>query len=268
LEVRHGEVAVTSGRGSSFQELQIGDISFACTSFQGAVDWVIARAAAGGSGLNIRLANAYNVTLAHEQVEYRNLLARTGLNFPDGAPVAWLMHRRARGRVTDRVRGPSLFRAVLDQGRSADLTHFFMGSTDETLARLCAAVKRDYPGARIVGSFSPPFANVDDDFVDLCLEEAERAGASIIWLGLGTPKQDQLGTRLSEKADLLTVNVGAAFDFVAGTVREAPNWVQKSGFEWLYRLVSEPGRLWRRYLIGNFQFLRAVTSRKPAHRKA
>nr|WP_254925661.1 MULTISPECIES: WecB/TagA/CpsF family glycosyltransferase [unclassified Rhodococcus (in: high G+C Gram-positive bacteria)] len=217
--------------------------------------------------LPIRLSNAYCVALAGSDSTYRELLNGRGVNFPDGTPVIWFMRRRsAIGSEPRRVRGPSLFGEVLREGRSSSLTHFFLGTDRETLSRLVRNVNEKYPGVVVSGTYDPPFAPVTEAFIDDCVEEVESSGADVVWVALGTPKQDYVAAQLARRTSRPCLGVGAAFDFHSGTVREAPEWVQKSGIEWLYRLSQDPRRLWRRYLIGNVQFLYQALTKTPVAR--
>jgi N-acetylglucosaminyldiphosphoundecaprenol N-acetyl-beta-D-mannosaminyltransferase len=159
------------------------------------------------------------------------------------------------------VRGPSLFRATLESTRDGALSHFFLGSTDEVLEALSRNVSIQHEGVRIAGTYSPPYADIDDGYVAKCAQLVREAKPDILWLGLGTPKQDTLGTRLAYMLDIPIVNVGAAFDFVAGTVAEAPPWLRGSGFEWMFRFAKEPRRLWKRYIFGNLRFVWATLTR-------
>lgn len=238
----------------------IGGLPFEVTDMDTAVDDVIAVASAHvESSLTVRLSNAYCVALASKDADYRRLFDGPGLTFPDGAPVAWAMRSRARDpEKAGRVRGPSFFVEVLDRGRTAGLRHFMLGATDETLTKLSAEASTRYPGLHIVDSYAPAFGPVEEAIDDACIDRIAKAKPDIVWIGMGTPKQDFAAARLAERLPGVYIGVGAAFDFVAGSVREAPKWVQNSGFEWFYRLCSEPRRLWRRYLIGNVQFILAV----------
>lgn len=238
----------------------IGGLPFEVTDMNRAVDDVIAVASAPTStSLAVRLSNAYCVALASKDPEYRSLFEGPGLTFPDGAPVAWAMKSRAREpRKTGRVRGPSFFVEVLDRGRDAGLRHFMLGATENTLSKLADEANSRYPGVHIVDSYAPPFGPVEETIDEACIERIASAKPDIVWIGLGTPKQDFAAARLAERLPGVYIGVGAAFDFVAGSIREAPKWIQNSGLEWAYRLCSEPRRLWRRYLIGNVQFIVAV----------
>ncbi len=231
---------------------RVGDFAFAVTSFDDAVDTVVS-AARSHTGIPIRLSNAYCVSLATREPDYAAVLGGDGVTYPDGAPVAWCL-RRLGNPHAERVRGPSLFTAVLDRGREAGLGHFFLGATDHTLDALAAEASRRFPGVRIADRHAPPFGPLTEDFYDDATRRIASAGADIVWVGMGTPKQDVAAAELARRTGVPVVGVGAAFDFVAGTVREAPSWIQRSGFEWLYRLAAEPRRLWRRYLVGNSHF--------------
>lgn len=243
-----------------FPVTDVGGVPFQVATLEDACDWLLTCAIPRGAGLNVRLANAYNVALASNDSDYKELLTREGVNFPDGTPVVWFMRLRGGKQRPSRVRGPSLFPLTLRESVRYGTRHFFLGGTPQTLARLEASVRSLCPGIAIAGTYSPPFTAIGETYISDCAERVRASGADVVWIGLGTPKQDWLGTALAHEVSVVSVNVGAAFDFVAGTVREAPSWVQQSGFEWLYRLVSEPKRLWRRYLIGNFQFMVAAVS--------
>lgn len=237
----------------------VGRVPFETTTMTDAVDLTIRQAQHGGA-LPIRLSNAYCVALAENDAQYRELLSGPGLNLPDGLPVVWAMKcvRSRRNRAFERVRGPSFFRHVIDHGRGQGIRHFMLGTTDETLIRLEQRLKRDFPGAVISGTFAPPFAPLNDAFIAECRSAIERTDAQLVWVGLGTPKQDYVAAKLAEELNIPCLGVGAAFDFSSGAVKEAPEWVQRSGFEWVFRLSSDPKRLWRRYLIGNLVFLKSV----------
>jgi N-acetylglucosaminyldiphosphoundecaprenol N-acetyl-beta-D-mannosaminyltransferase len=244
---------------TSFPTVYVGGVPFAATTIPAVSAWLLEQAVPRRMRLNVRLANAYNVALANQEPAYGDLLKNEGVNLPDGTPVVSFMRLQRGTPKAERVRGPSLFPFVLRESVPRGTRHFLLGGTSETLRRLEERICATYPGITIAGCYSPPFAPVDEAYVTDCADRIRASAADIVWVGLGTPKQDQLGTALSRQIDAVSVNVGAAFDFLAGTAREAPVWVQRSGFEWLFRLASEPKRLWRRYLVGNCHFLLAAT---------
>ncbi|WP_308128608.1 WecB/TagA/CpsF family glycosyltransferase [Rhodococcoides kroppenstedtii] len=210
-------------------------------------------------GVPVRLSNAYCVALADKDLAYRSILNGPGYTYPDGTPVAWFMNAKIKTRQAETVRGPSLFERCLDRGRSTGTRHFFLGTTPGTLELLVSGCHRRFPGIEIAGTLAPPFAPIEDGMIQDIAEAIAEADADVVWVALGTPKQDFLAARLAPRVERPCIGVGAAFDFLAGTTDEAPKWVQNSGMEWLYRFFKEPRRLWRRYLIGNVVFLKAAT---------
>lgn len=246
----------------------VGGVPFQVTSLQRTAEWVLSLATGPRRALNVRFLNAWNVALAHRDAEYRLLLTRQGVNFPDGSPVVWLLRLRdAAGRSAARIRGPSLFGEVMRQGVAANVRHFLLGGSPEVLERLADALTARYDGIQIVGRFSPPFEPLTPDYLAQCIEHIRPSRPDLVWVGLGTPKQDFAGDELCTALGLTVLNVGAAFDFAAGAKREAPLWIQRSGFEWLFRLAAEPRRLWRRYLLGNLWFIITVLTEWAGDRR-
>lgn len=243
-------------RETPFQFISIGSIPFAVTTLGEATSWLKSVAEAG-RGASVRLANAYCVALASRNAEYADVLRESGVNFPDGTPVAWAV-RMSGARSATRVRGPSFFESCLSELESTELSSFFLGSTDRTLSSLRRQLSQRFPDLRVCGTYSPPFAAITDAYVDHCVDVIAPTKPDVLWVGLGTPKQDLLTTKIAARLQIPAVGVGAAFDFFAGTVKEAPRFVQNSGFEWLYRFFVEPRRLWQRYTIGNGLFIIAM----------
>jgi len=207
-----------------------------------------------GSGNSVRFVNAWSVVLASRDDRYLHTLNGPGWNFADGAPVARILQRRsAVERV--HVRGPAFFEQALDTGRALGVRHYLFGTDDETLTRLCEAIDDKYPGCEVVGTFAPPHATAEQLVSDAIVAGIRDSAPDIVWVALGTPKQDLVGDALATQIDATFACVGAAFDFLSGAKRTAPRWVQVLQLEWLYRLLSEPRRLWRRYLFGNSKFL-------------
>jgi N-acetylglucosaminyldiphosphoundecaprenol N-acetyl-beta-D-mannosaminyltransferase len=159
------------------------------------------------------------------------------------------------GLKQQRVYGPELMRrALVESGPSVG--HFLYGSSEATLQRLEARIAEFAPQARIRGSISPPFRPLIEAEISAHADMILSSGATIVWVGLGLPKQELWMDRVAAKLPGFTlVGVGAAFDLLAGTVRQAPGWMQRSGLEWLFRLIQEPRRLWRRYIWNNPAFL-------------
>jgi len=216
---------------------------------------LIVSAALREEPLQVHLCNAYTLSLVDGDPELRAALTSAELNLPDGTPVAWL--GRSRG-VTDPVRGPSLVAAVACAGAPAGVRHYLYGGAVGVADLMRQRLAQTVPGIQIVGVEAPDYHDLDDqEFSELC-KRIRQSKSMLVWVGLGTPRQDYLVPRLAQALHLPVVPVGAAFDFWSGRVPEAPCFLQGSGVEWVYRFVHEPRRLWRRYVFGNIRFVRAV----------
>jgi N-acetylglucosaminyldiphosphoundecaprenol N-acetyl-beta-D-mannosaminyltransferase len=194
--------------------------------------------------------------------ELQRIHAAAGMVTPDGMPLVWLL-KMAGHRHADRVYGPDLMLEMFAAGVEHGVRHFLYGSTSETTARLKDNLLRLYPGARIVGIHSPPIRSVGDPEDDAICQMINESSADIIWVGLGTPKQEVWMARHRDRLRCpVFIGVGAAFDVHAGVVRQAPRFIQRSGFEWLYRLALEPRRLTWRYLRNNPAFVVLILMQK------
>lgn len=200
---------------------------------------------------------------AHPTVEarndstYRDILNKGALNVPDGMPVAWAA--RMFGSETERLAGTEGMHLAARWGVDRGLRHYLYGSTPDTLESLRRCLEEMYPGILIVGAESPPFREMTDDEIQESARRMQEAGAQALWVGLGAPKQDLMAHRFRVlHAAPVILCVGAAFDFIAGTIDRAPSWMRRSGLEWAHRLASEPRRLWKRYLLGNPRFVVGV----------
>lgn len=241
-----------------FPIVSVGHVPFAATNLENAVEWFVGLCQSKNAGVSVNLANAYCVAVASSDNSYRDVLQNRGVTLPDGQPVVDVMKFTAPTRISEgvgRVRGPSFFQSVMDQGQQNNLRHYFVGATDGTLALLTGRVRELYPNIKIAGTYSPPFAPLDAAYISDICERVRGAKPDVVWIGLGAPKQDFVSAEVANRLGICAAGVGAAFDFVAGTVAEAPLWIQTSRFEWAYRLFSEPRRLWKRYLFGNARFL-------------
>jgi N-acetylglucosaminyldiphosphoundecaprenol N-acetyl-beta-D-mannosaminyltransferase len=184
--------------------------------------------------------------------ETRRIFNAAGMVTPDGMPVVWVSHWSGHPKVS-RVYGPDLMLAVLERKAHR---HYFYGGGPGVAERLAESMKQRYPGLEIAGRLEPPFAPLDELCTPEVAQEINAAGADVVWIGMSSPKQDHWMSRMRPLlAAPVLIAVGAAFDFHTGTVRQAPRWMQRSGLEWLFRLVMQPRRLWRRYLIDNPWFL-------------
>lgn len=220
-----------------------------------AIDALIERAKRH-EGTAVHLCNAYTLSLARRDSEYRDLVDRGDLNFPDGMPLVWVSRRLGFALPTDeRPRGTDVFVGTVQRGREEGLRHYLYGSTPEVVERLAERLRAEAPGAEIVGAESPPFRPLDPAEKDELVDRIRATGAHVVWVGLGTPRQDVFVDEFRDRLGAVLVAVGAAFDFLAGEKSQAPAWMQRRGLEWVHRLASEPRRLWKRYLVGNTVFL-------------
>jgi N-acetylglucosaminyldiphosphoundecaprenol N-acetyl-beta-D-mannosaminyltransferase len=195
------------------------------------------------------------VLQAYDNQELSEIVNRAGIAAPDGMPLVWLGRLLTRTDV-QRVYGPDMMLKICAHGISDGWRHFFYGGTQDVLNDLTAALRKRFPDMVIAGQFAPPFRALTLD------EEAEIAGIingaepDLVWVGLGTPKQDFWIGRFRGKLEApVLLAVGAAFNFHAGHVAQAPRWMMALGLEWLFRLGTEPKRLWKRYLVGVPRFL-------------
>ncbi|MEO7157765.1 MAG: WecB/TagA/CpsF family glycosyltransferase [Vicinamibacterales bacterium] len=222
-----------------------------------------------GQATAVHLCNAYTLSLAVRDAHVRAILNAGDLNFADGFPVAAVGRRLGFTQMTQRVYGPDLFLDVLAAGVDRGVRHFLFGSTPDVLDRMCARLPELVPGIVIAGTESPPFRPLTPAEEQDVASRIRATGADLVWVGLGTPKQDLFVHRMRDIVGLPLVAVGAAFDFVALTKPSAPGWMQRAGLEWLFRLATEPRRLWKRYLVGNPVFLWGVARdqlRRRRHR--
>ena len=187
----------------------------------------------------------------------RAALRQATVAAPDGMPLVWL--GRLAGFPVERVCGPDFMPALLDRGRSHGSRHFFYGGADGVAERLARKMSERYPGLLIVGTETPPFRELVGAENDAAIERINSARPDMLWVGVSTPKQDIWVSENRERIDApVVLAVGAAFDFLSGSRSRAPRWMQRSGLEWSFRLLSEPRRLWRRYTVTNLRFIGLV----------
>jgi len=215
----------------------------------------------------ICVTGVHGVIEAQDEDAFRRTLNGALLNTTDGMPLVWL-GKRAVGTEVDRVYGPDLMLEVFEATRNGEVAHFFYGGALGVAEELKSKLEARFPGVRVVGTHCPPFRPLND------AEEAELAAKlrelrpDIMWVGLSTPKQERFMAEYLPKLEVtLMAGVGAAFDFHSGRVRQAPRWIQRSGFEWLYRLATQPRRLARRYLVNNPRFVWRVAGQLSGLRK-
>ena len=212
-------------------------------------------------------ANVHVVVSAWRDAPYRRIVNAADMVLPDGAPVAWLLRRQGHaGQV--RISGPDLMWSVLERCADLGIPVYFYGSTPQTLTALVARVQGTFPRVPIAGAESPPFRSLTDAEDSAVVERINASGAAVVLVGLGCPKQEHWVMAHRGRVNAVMVAIGAAFDFHAGQIRRAPRWMRDHGLEWLHRLLCEPRRLWKRYLVTNSFFLVGAAGQLLRGRKA
>ena len=203
----------------------------------------------------ICVTGVHGVSEARNDPDFRRILNRAFLNTPDGMPMVWMGRLQGFTRI-GRVYGPDLMLRVCEYTASRRLTHFLYGGQPGVADALKRRLEQRYPGLSIVGAYSPPFRPLNSGEEDDLIQLVKQLQPDVFWVGLSTPKQEKFMADYWQRLDArLFLGVGAAFDFHAGRVRQAPVWMQRTGFEWLFRLFHEPRRLWKRYLKNNPLFI-------------
>lgn len=200
----------------------------------------------------------HGVMESYRDPALRSIHNSAGLVTPDGMPLVWLS--RLKGfRHVERVYGPDLMLALCEKSVASGYRHFLYGGTEDTLDALQASLYERFTGLKIVGRFSPPFRSLSPEEDDEVVARIRSTVPDIVWVGLSTPKQERwMAEHVGKLGVPVLAGVGAAFDFHAGVKVQAPRWMQKNGLEWFFRLITEPKRLWRRYLLNNPMFVYLV----------
>jgi len=210
--------------------------------------------ALSNAGGMVCVANVHMLMEAFDDPDFRRLVNSADRVTPDGVPLVAALRRAGVARA-ERVYGPTLTPAVCARAEELGLPVGFYGGTDEVLADLRRELLRRYPKLDIAYSNAPPFRPLRESEDAAVVAAIRASGVKILFVGLGCPKQERWMAAHRESLACVMLGVGAAFDFLAGRKRQAPSWLQGLGLEWLFRLCTEPRRLWRRYLIGNTRFL-------------
>lgn len=210
----------------------------------------------------VTICNVHVVVSASRDAAYQGIINRSDMATPDGAPVAWMLRKQGFSSQA-RISGPDLMWALCERAAMENLPVYFYGSTEATLALLEKRLLAAFPRLQMTME-SPPFRTLTVEEDAAGVERINSSGAGIVFVGLGCPKQERWMADHRERVALdasplrvkaVMIGVGAAFDFHAGTVQRAPAWMRDNGLEWLHRLASEPGRLWKRYLVTNTLFI-------------
>ncbi len=230
-------------------------VPLALTDYESTLDWIDAAVAARAQSY-VCVAAVHTVMASQEDPALQAAVLGADFVVPDGQPLVWAL--RALGHpLEDRVYGPELMdRACARAARTGRRFYLYGGRNSGALVELTRMLRLRHPGLKIVGGYSPPFRALSDAEKDAVAEDIRRSGADVVWVGIGVPKQEKWMAQMRDRLDApVLIGVGAAFDFHAGLVPQAPARLQRLGLEWLYRLLQEPRRLWRRYARYNPRFV-------------
>jgi N-acetylglucosaminyldiphosphoundecaprenol N-acetyl-beta-D-mannosaminyltransferase len=192
------------------------------------------------------VANVHMLMEAHSNTSFASVLESADLVTPDGMPLVWLMNLMGVANQ-DRVAGMDILMALCNRASTENISVFFLGSQSEILNRMDARLKQDFPNLKIVGMEPLPFRPMTPEEDEAIIQKINESGAAIVFVSLGCPKQELWMHQHRGKIEAVMVGLGGAFPVYAGIHKWAPRWVRKSGFEWFYRLIQEPRRLWKRY---------------------
>ena len=213
-------------------------------------------------GNYICVSNVHTTVMAHDDPIYRKIQEEAFLILPDGKPLSVI--GKFRYPEMDRVTGPDFMRRIFQESKQEGYRHFFYGNTQDQLDKLLKTLKKEYPWLVISGSEPSVFRDMTEEEEAQLIQRINKTNPDFIWVALGAPRQEKFCYRLRGKTTGLMVGVGGAFNVLAHIVPEAPQWVQNISMEWFYRLLQEPGRLFKRYFITNNKFIYyLITNHKP-----
>lgn len=204
-------------------------------------------------GNYICVSNVHTTVMAHDNTDYYNIQANSLLSVPDGKPLS-VIGRKEQSNM-DRVTGPDLMRIMFEKSKACDLRHYFYGTTKEILSALIEKIQKDYPWVNVVGYEPSVFRPMSKEEEEELVQRINQTEPDIVWVALGAPRQEEFCSRQEGKISGVTIGVGGAFSVVSGVIEEAPRWLQDLSLEWLYRLLKEPKRLFKRYFVTNNRFI-------------
>lgn len=215
----------------------------------------------------VTITGVHGIMESQRDATIREIHNRAGMITPDGMPLVWISHRRGQKDVR-RVYGPDLLLETCKASMTQGYRHFFYGGAPGVADQLAGKLQARFPNLQVVGTYCPPFKPLTPEEDEEIVARINEANPDIIWVGLSTPKQERwMSAHLGRLTAPVMVGVGAAFDFHAGLKAQAPVWMQRNGLEWLFRLVTEPRRLWKRYLINNPSFMALIVMQELGLRR-
>jgi N-acetylglucosaminyldiphosphoundecaprenol N-acetyl-beta-D-mannosaminyltransferase len=248
------------------RQVSVLGVPLALSDYDDTREWIDAMIAHGEQGY-ICVAATHTIMVCHEDPELREAVLNSSLTVPDGQPLVWAMNALG-GNLTDRVYGPDLMARYCERAAANGTRMYLYGGRNQgALVQLALNLRQSYPGLKIVGGYSPPFRDLTEEEEDAIVDEINGTQADVVWVGVGAPKQEKWMAAMRSRLDAaVLVGVGAAFDFHAGLVPQAPDWMQSAGLEWLYRMAQEPRRLGPRYVRYNPRFVTGFARQYARHR--
>jgi N-acetylglucosaminyldiphosphoundecaprenol N-acetyl-beta-D-mannosaminyltransferase len=203
----------------------------------------------------VSVAAVHSIVDAQREAQSKLAMQNSGICVPDGMPLVWMLKLSGIKNVS-RVFGPDLMLSVCDRMSAKNMSAYYYGGAQGVAEELALKMEETYSGIRTAGTYSPPYRELTELEENQIVEKINSTGADIIWVGLGSPKQEKWMYKFRNQLTApVLIGVGAAFDYNTGRIQRAPSWIQNSGLEWLFRLLQEPGRLWKRYMRNNPLFL-------------
>ena len=206
------------------------------------------------SGDYLCVSNVHTTVMSYDDKAYCAVQNGGIMAIPDGGPLSSVGRKRGFSKK-EPTTGPDYLKELLKISAEDGYRHYFYGSTEETLGKLREVLEEEYPGVQIAGMYSPPFRVLSDEENCNIVQMINEADADFVWIGLGAPKQEKWMAEHQGEIKGFMAGVGAAFDYLAGNIERAPIWMQKANLEWLYRLLQEPKRLFKRYFYTNTKFI-------------
>jgi N-acetylglucosaminyldiphosphoundecaprenol N-acetyl-beta-D-mannosaminyltransferase len=249
-------------------QAEVLGIPLALTNYARTMDWIDEMVRTRAKGY-VTAAAVHLVMVAQEDPETRAAVLNATLAVPDGQPLVWALHALGHSDPS-RVYGPELMARYCERSARTGTRMYLYGGRDQgALIKLTRNLRTRYPGLKIVGGYSPPYREPTPQEDESIIDEINASGADVVWVGTGQPKQEKWMARMRDRLDVpMLIGVGAAFDFHAGLVPQAPQWMQNLGLEWTYRLAHEPRRLWRRYARYNPRFVAGFAGQYLSERQA
>ncbi len=207
----------------------------------------------------------HGLIMTNNDPSFKTMINSFNIVAPDGQPVRWALNLLHGIKLTDRVYGPEMMLRLCHRAAEMGIGVYLYGSYQQVVEKLRSKLIEQYPLLQVVGFESPPFRPLTVEEDKAVVDRINNSGASLVFLGLGCPKQEVFAYEHQQRIKAVQICVGAAFDFHSGEKKMAPMWMQRNGLEWLFRMVQEPRRLWRRYLLTNSVFLFLLTKRLLKH---